>query len=60
LPLHALPALDRIEPGRCGGGVAAGLMPDLNLRPSFHQQVAYKASWHEIGDDAPQFAEMPT
>jgi hypothetical protein len=40
--------------------VAAGLMPDLDLRPSFHQQVAYKASWHEIGDDAPQFAEMPT
>ena len=39
--------------------VAAGLMPDLDLRPSFHQQVAYKASWHEIGDDAPQFAEMP-
>jgi hypothetical protein len=40
--------------------VAAGLMPDLDLRPSFHQQVAYKATWHEIGDDAPQFAEMPT
>ena len=40
--------------------VAAGLMADLDLRPSFHQQVAYKASWHEIGDDAPQFAEMPT
>ena len=39
--------------------VAAGLMSDLDLKPSFHQQVAYKASWHEIGDDAPQFAEMP-
>jgi hypothetical protein len=39
--------------------VAAGLMPDLDLLPSFHQQVAYKASWHQIGDDAPQFAEMP-
>ena len=39
--------------------VAAGLMPDLDLRPAFHQQVAYKASWHEIGDDAPQHAEMP-
>jgi hypothetical protein len=39
--------------------VAAGLMQDLDLRPSFHQQVAYKASWHEIGDDAPQYAEMP-
>ena len=24
-----------------------------------YQQVAYKASWHQIGDDAPQFAEMP-
>jgi hypothetical protein len=39
--------------------VAAGLMSDLELKPSFHQQVAYKASWHQIGDDAPQFAEMP-
>ena len=39
--------------------VAAGLMSDLDLKPSFHQQVAYKARWHEIGDDAPQFAEMP-
>jgi hypothetical protein len=34
-------------------------MSDLGLEPSFHQQVAYKASWHQIGDDAPQFAEMP-
>ena len=39
--------------------VAAGLMGDLELTPSFHQQVAYKASWHAIGDDAQQFAEMP-
>jgi hypothetical protein len=51
----------RIQPLRrshavyCGRGSDA----DLDLRPSFHQQVAYKASWHEIGDDAPQFAEMP-
>jgi hypothetical protein len=58
----------RAGPGRQRAGlfrrapstfVAAGLMPDLDLRPSFHQQVAYKASWHEIGDDAPQYAEMP-
>ena len=39
--------------------VAAGLMQDLELEPSFHQQVAYKASWHQIGDNAPQFDEMP-
>ena len=39
--------------------VAAGLMGDLDLEPSFHQQVAYKARWHQIGDDAPQFDEMP-
>ncbi len=39
--------------------VAAGLMRDLDLEPSFHQQVAYKARWHQIGDDAPQFDEMP-
>lgn len=37
--------------------VAAGLMPDLDLEPSFHLQVANKASWHQIGDDAPQYAE---
>jgi hypothetical protein len=24
---------------------------------SFHLQVANKAQWHEIGDEAPQFAE---
>ena len=29
------------------------------MKPSFHQLVAYKASWEEIGDDAPQFAELP-
>ena len=37
--------------------VAAGLMRELELEPSFHLQVANKASWHEIGDNAPQFAE---
>ena len=40
--------------------VAAGLMPDLDMEPSFHQLTAYKAKWHHIGDDAPQFAELPT
>ena len=39
--------------------VAAGLMSELDMKPSFHQQVAYKASWHQIGDDAQQFDEMP-
>jgi hypothetical protein len=34
-------------------------MRDLDLDPSFHLQVAYKANWHEIGGDAPQFAEAP-
>lgn len=45
-----------------GGGkyfVAAGLMRELDLKPSFHLQVAYKAPWETIGDDAPQFAEAP-
>ena len=37
--------------------VAAGLISALDMKPSFHQQVAYKASWHEIGDDAPQYPE---
>jgi len=37
--------------------VAAGLMRDLDLTPSFHLQVDYKANWHEIGDSAPQYAE---
>ena len=39
--------------------VSAGTMPDLDMKPSFHQLVAYKASWEEIGDDAQQFAELP-
>ena len=39
--------------------VAAGLMRELDLEPSFHMNVAYKASWHQIGDTAPQFAEAP-
>lgn len=37
--------------------VAAGLMRELDLQPSFHLQVAYKAPWETIGDDAPQYAE---
>ncbi len=36
-----------------------GWLHDLALEPSFHLQVAYKANWHEIGGDAPQFAENP-
>ena len=39
--------------------VAAGLVRDLDMDPSFHLQVAYKASWHQIGDGAPQYAENP-
>jgi hypothetical protein len=39
--------------------VAAGLMRELSLEPSFHLQVAYKAPWHQIGDAAPQYAENP-
>lgn len=39
--------------------VAAGLMRELDMKPSFHLQVAFKAPWHEIGDDVPQFAENP-
>jgi len=39
--------------------VAAGLMRDLDMEPSFHLQVAYKAPWEVIGGDAPQYAENP-
>ena len=39
--------------------VAAGLMRELDLEPAFHLQVAWKADWHTIGDDVPQFAENP-
>ena len=38
--------------------VAAGFMREL-IEPSFHLQVAYKANWHEIGDDVPQFDQNP-
>ena len=37
--------------------VAAGLMRELDMEPTFHLQVAYKAPWEAIGDDAPQYAE---
>jgi hypothetical protein len=39
--------------------VAAGLMRELDLTPSFHLQVAFKAPWEAIGDDATQYAEAP-
>jgi len=39
--------------------VAAGLMRELDMKPAFHLQVAYKAPWEEIGDAAPQYAEGP-
>jgi hypothetical protein len=39
--------------------VAAGLMRELDLQPSFHMQVAYKAPWETIGGDAPQYDENP-
>ncbi len=39
--------------------VAAGLMRDLDMKPEFHLQVAFKADWEVIGDDAPQFDENP-
>jgi hypothetical protein len=39
--------------------VAAGLMRELDLKPSFHLQVAYMADWETIGDDAHQYAEAP-
>ena len=34
-------------------------MRDLDMEPSFHLQVAYKAALAQIGDDVPQFAENP-
>jgi hypothetical protein len=37
--------------------VAAGLMRELDMEPSFHLQVAYKANWMEIPGNAPQYAE---
>jgi len=53
----------------CGSGIyvdggekfyiAAGLIKNLTMKPAFHIQVAYKASWDEIGGNAPQFPEWP-
>lgn len=39
--------------------VAAGLMRELDLTTEFHLQVAFKAPWEVIGDNAPQFDENP-
>jgi hypothetical protein len=35
------------------------LIDDPKIRPRFHLHVASKASWHDITDSLPQFAEMP-
>ncbi len=56
--------------GNCGSGlyavggdklyVGAGLFRGAHeFKPGFHIQVANKAPWEAIGDDAPQFAEYP-
>jgi len=37
----------------------AGLMRELDLKPTFHMMVANKAPWETIGDDAPQFPDAP-
>jgi hypothetical protein len=37
--------------------VGAGLLQSVGLQPALHLQVASKAPWRVIGDDAPQFAE---
>ncbi len=48
-----------VDPGAGAHFVAAGLMRELDLSPSFHLQVAYKAPWESIGDGAPRFDENP-
>lgn len=55
--------------GQCGtsvfsGGpdtyyVNAGVLEDPALELDCHIQVANRAPWHEIGGDAPQYAEFP-
>jgi hypothetical protein len=35
------------------------LVDEPGIRPMFHMHVASKASWHDITDTLPQFAEMP-
>ena len=46
-----------------GGGdtlyVNAGALEESELGVACHIQVADKASWHEIGGTAPQYAAMP-
>lgn len=33
------------------------LADDKDIRPEYHEYVSSKASWHEIGDSLPQFAD---
>lgn len=33
-----------------------GIDTDIQVEPQYHQFVAYKAAWHVIDDDLPQFA----
>jgi hypothetical protein len=60
---------DRHFCSHCGSGlygaagekyyVGAGVLHDVKLRPACHVQVARKATWDEIGGNAPQFPEWP-
>lgn len=60
---------DRYFCSHCGSGlytggpdtyyIAAGVLKEVTLPLACHIQVENKAPWHEIGGDAPQFAQMP-
>lgn len=36
------------------------LEDDPGVRPTMHLHVAFKAPWHEITDDLPRWAELPS
>ncbi len=48
----------------CDGGdskyvLAGAIKGDPSLRPGVHVNVSFKAPWHEIRDELPQFPEFP-
>jgi hypothetical protein len=54
------PLLSRFDFDPATYGLPLGALDDdLGKKPTLHVFVAYKAPWHEITDELPQYAELP-
>ncbi len=54
------PLVSRFDRDPSSYGLALGTLDDdPGVKPKFHIFVAYKAPWHDITDELPQFQELP-